>query len=160
MTVCYKPKRFYVSERNINYIQDYKIRNETGDDSTALRMILNEHSEFKNRLFDLNYLAVALKNELIQDMQKVLSENILEEIRRVRLGTNNTDRNTQILIELLASWMIQSNIEAITSTDKYKPDFLKFAESIVSTRISHKKQKKDDKLQSKVSGGNTDVNVQ
>lgn len=159
MSVEYKPKRFYISEQNIKYVQDYKNLKETGDDSTALRLILNEHREMKNHLFDLNYIAVALKNELIKDFRDVISEALLEEIRRVRLGTNNTDRNTQVLIELVTSWMVQSNIEAIMSTDKLKPDFLKFAESVVATRITHKKQKKDAK-NNPGAGGNVNVNIQ
>lgn len=159
MSVEYKPKRFYFSEQNIKYVQDYKNLKETGDDSTALRLILNEHREMKNHLFDLNYITAALKNELIQELEKVISDAVLEEIRRVRLGTNNTDRNTQVLIELLTSWMVQSNIDAIFSTDKVKPDFLKFAESVVSTRITHKKQKKDAK-NNPGAGGNVNANIQ
>lgn len=148
MSVKFKVKRLSLSEANISYIQDYKIRNEIADDSTALRMILKEHKEYKNHLFDLNYISESLKHGIISNVNEVISKTLLEELRRIRLGTNNTDRNTQILIELIQGWMLLSNIDGITSTDNHKPDFLTFVETVVSARISDKKQKKDEKLNS------------
>lgn len=155
----FKIKRFYLSDRNIEYLQDVKESKELSDDSVAIRTIINEHRELKAHLFDLNYIINNLKVELIKDVSKFISSHVLEEIRRVRMGTNNTDRNSQVLIELLTSYMEQSNIVAIASTDKHKPPFLSFAESVVHTRITHQKQKKDDKLNSITNGENVHARI-
>lgn len=136
-------KRWTVSEDNIQYIQDYKVLNDFNSESETIRMILKEHEEYKKKIFDLNYISESIKHDLLKSVSGVISETILEELRRVRLGTNNTDRNTQILLELLQGWMVLSNVQAITSTENIKPDFLNFAESVVKNRIVHQKQKKD-----------------
>lgn len=138
-------KKIKLTDKEMEYIQTFKELKTVTDDSTALRLIIDEHQELKNRMFDLNYITNCLKAELIKDVSKFISADVLEEIRRVRLGTNNTDRNTQVLIELVTSWMILNDIEAISSTDKFKPEFLKFAEGVVHKRITLKKQLKDNK---------------
>ncbi|OLP64753.1 hypothetical protein BACPU_23430 [Bacillus pumilus] len=72
-----------------------------------------------------------------------VNETISNELNRVRLGTNNADRNTQILIELLQGFMQMQNIERIMTTDMHKPLFLTEAESLVQEKITMKKQRKD-----------------
>jgi hypothetical protein len=139
-------KHWYVSKNNLDYVQDYKILNGLQNESETIRMIIKEHEEYKKKVFDLNYISEAIKHELLKSVSNVISETILEELRRVRLGTNNTDRNTQILLELLQGWMYMSNVQAITTTNDFKPDFFVFAESIVQNRIIHQKQKKDTKI--------------
>jgi len=139
-------KRFTISSNNLDYVQSYKDLNDFNNDSETLRMIIKEHEEYKKRIFDLNYISESIKNDLLSSVSNVITETILDELRRVRLGTNNTDRNTQILLELLQGWMYISKVQAITSTDDFKPDFFLFAESKVKNRIIHQKQKKDAKI--------------
>lgn len=138
-----KKKRWTVTQDNEEYIQNFKILNDLNSESAALRFILKEHEDYKKKIFDLNYISESIKQELLKSVSDVISENILKELRRVRLGTNNTDRNTQILIELVQGWMVLSNVEAITATENFKPDFLSFVESVVQNRITNQKQKKD-----------------
>jgi hypothetical protein len=58
------------------------------------------------------------------------------------LGTNNADRNTQILIELLQGYIQMQNLEHIVTTDIYKPEFLTEIENLVHERITTMKQKR------------------
>lgn len=80
-------------------------------------------------------------------IQEEYKRNFETELKRIRLGTNSTDRNTQILIELLQGFMIMKNINRIPLTKDYKAQFLKDAEQLVKERITHLKQKKDSKEQ-------------
>ncbi|WP_133538373.1 hypothetical protein [Kurthia zopfii] len=96
--------------------------------------ILEEHKELNKNHWNLQYIA--------QTVAHTVNERISTELNRVRLGTNNTDRNTQILIELLQGFMQLRNVEHIPTIDLYKPEFLIHAENTVKERIAHQKQRK------------------
>lgn len=76
---------------------------------------------------------------------ELVNATLSKEINRVRLGTNNTDRNTQILIELLQGHMQLQNIKHIPTTDLVKSEFLTDAENFVKDRIANQKQRKHSK---------------
>jgi hypothetical protein len=138
-------KRYYLDDEWHDYIAQYKVEKGFGTVNNALTNILIEHKELSNKLFDLRFIVGELSNELLKGMKNSLHESVAEEMRRIRLGTNNTDRNTQILIELLQAYMFVNNVTEITTTDVFKPEFLNQAERIVHDRIIHQKQKKDSK---------------
>lgn len=144
MTADKKLFHFRLNENQISYIDDVKEEGYSNR-SDALIFILNEHKELKNKLFDLNYIVNQFKNEMIILLQEEYKKNYETELKRIRLGTNNTDRNTQILIELMHGSMIVNNVNHIPSTNDYKAKFLKDTEQLVKDRIAHLKQKKDSK---------------
>lgn len=134
--------RYYLNEDSIEYIEDHKFKKGFGTNNTALNDILIEHKELSIKLFDLQYIVEQLKKELLLEMKNGLHETVAEEMKRIRLGTNNTDRNSQILIELIQGLMVVNNVKAITTTSDYKPGFLEQAEKIVNEKIINQKQKK------------------
>lgn len=138
-------KRYRLEEEWINYIEEYKDINGSHNLSGALKSILIEHKELSNKLFDLRFITNQIKQELLQEIDNGIKKNVETEMKRIRLGTNNTDRNTQILIELLQGFMVASNKDTIATTDLYKPDFLVEAETVVHERIANLKQKKHSK---------------
>lgn len=85
--------------RNVNYdyLEDYQIVNDYKHIGEALDVILAEHKELKNKHWNLQYIS--------HTVAETVNERISNELKRVRLGTNNTDRNTQKLIELLQGYM-------------------------------------------------------
>lgn len=137
---------FRLNEDHISYIDDIKEEGYSNR-SDALISILNEHKELKNKLFDLNFIVNQFKYEMSVLIQEEYKRNFETELKRIRLGTNSTDRNTQILIELLQGFMIMKNVNRIPLTKDYKAQFLKDAEQLVKERITHLKQKKDSKEQ-------------
>ena len=134
--------RYYLTEDSIEYIEDHKFKKGFGRSNAALTDILNEHKELSGKLFDLQYIVAELKKDLLLEMKKGLHETVAEEMKRIRLGTNNTDRNSQILIELIQGLMVVNNVQGITTTSDFKPEFLNQAEQIVQERIVNQKQKK------------------
>ncbi|MCP3763741.1 hypothetical protein NLX67_15305 [Domibacillus sp. A3M-37] len=133
-------KRYYLEPHWHEYIED---KGHNG--SSALETILIQHKEYSNNLFDLRFIINQIKQELLQEIDNGIKKNVEVEMKRIRLGTNNTDRNTQVLIELLQGFMVASNKDTITTTDLYKPDFLAEAETVVHERIANLKQKKHSK---------------
>jgi len=127
--------RARVKNVNYEYLEDYQITNDFGNMSETLDVILQEHKELKKNNWNLQYITHTVATRV--------NETISNELNRVRLGTNNADRNTQILIELLQGFMQMQNIEHIMTTDMHKPVFLTDAESLVQEKITMMKQRKD-----------------
>lgn len=135
-------KRFYLNENWIQYIEEVRVQEGFETSNNALTHILSEHKKLSNNLFNLQFIVSELKREFSSEIQNSIQNGVSEEMKRIRLGTNNTDRNTQILIELLQGFMFINNIKSITTTNDYKPDFLTQTEKVVHERITHLKQKK------------------
>jgi len=116
--------------------------------SEALNQILLEYDEFKNQKFDLTIIASLLKTEIIAEMRSALheqmKEEVTEELSRIRMGTNNTDRNSQILLELVTA-KIQSDFNddgILIFSNLQTPEFLDEAKKVVGDRITKQIQKK------------------
>lgn len=133
-------KQFRIRLRYVNYdyLEDYQITNDYSNMGEALDVILEEHKELKKKHWNLQYIS--------HTVAEIVNERISNELTRVRLGTNNTDRNTQILIELLQGYMELQNVQHIPTTDMYKPEFLSHTEEVVRSRITKMKQRKDSKV--------------
>ncbi|WP_342514296.1 hypothetical protein MKY34_05995 [Sporosarcina sp. FSL K6-1522] len=126
--------RARVKNINYDYLEDYQIVNDYSNIGETLDAILEEHKELKKNNWNLHYIAHSVAN--------VVNESISNELNRIRLGTNNTDRNTQVIIELVQGFMQMENLEHIPTTDIYKPTFLTATESVIQDRITHQKQRK------------------
>jgi len=129
--------RARVKNRNYEYLEDYKIINDYRNFGEALDAILEEHKELDDKTWSLQYVSESIATQV--------NNTLTDELKRIRLGTNNTDRNTQILIEVLQGFMQMQNIEYIITTNDLKPTFLNEAESVVQDRIAHQKQRKHSK---------------
>ncbi|WP_455678122.1 hypothetical protein [Sharpea azabuensis] len=95
---------------------------------------MNEHRKLKKNEWSLNYIAQAVTENLYH--------NLKEELTRIRLGTNNTDRNTQILIELINGIMIHDSVDDIITSDTLESKGLETAKRTVQERIEVKRQKR------------------
>lgn len=129
--------RARVKNINYDYLEDYQIVNDFGNIGETLDAILEEHKELKKNDWSLQYIAHTVSTQV--------NNTLSTELNRVRLGTNNTDRNTQILIELLQGFMQMQNLEHIMTTDLVKPSFLTDVENLVQEKITHQKQRKHNK---------------
>lgn len=133
-------KRFRFSEESWEYIQEYARKNNIPYNNRVINYIVEEHKEFTSLNEDK-------EQEFVERISEKISKEINDEIRRIRLGTNNTDRNTQIIIELLNSYFVQNDINSLISTADMKNEALKLAEDAVQKRIQKQKQKRDERTQ-------------
>lgn len=138
--------RFNLNEDTIDYIEAYTVNNRIprDDRNEGLERILQEHKELKKNEFSLEYITDTVTENVTRSVQVSLQQSISKEINRVRLGTNNIDRNTQIIIELVQGFMQMQNLEHIVTTDLNKPEFLLDTEKLIQERINLLKQKKDN----------------
>lgn len=142
-----KQRRFTISEHTFDYLEDYAYKNNIpyASISTALENIVDEHKNQDENEFKLNHVIDKISDEVVKSVQIEFKKSISNEINKVRLGTNNVDRNTQILIELLQGYMQSRNVNHILSTDDNFPPFLEKTNQLIKERITVQKQKKDSK---------------
>ena len=142
-------KRFRLSTEALSYIEEYTDNNDIprGNQTEGLERIIKEHKQLSKQNWNLQYITETVTDNVTRSVQVALQKSIANDINKVRLGTNNADRNTQILIELLQGFMQMQNVEQIVTTDIYKPTFLTEAENLVQENITTMKQKKDNKNQ-------------
>lgn len=129
--------RARIKNKNYDYLEDYKIINDFSNFGEALDIILEEHKELEKKTWSLQYVSESVANQTKYALE--------DELKRIRLGTNNTDRNTQILIEFIQGFMQDNNIEHIITTKENEPAFIKTVENLIQERISKQKQRKHSK---------------
>lgn len=137
--------RLRIREEVLEYIKDFAEGNNLSYKSTsqALEQIIYEHKEYTKNNWSLQYISETVSESVKQSVQATIQNTISSQINKVRLGTNNVDRNTQILIELLQGYMQMQNMTHIMTTDLNKPDFLNDVENLVHNRITEQKIRRD-----------------
>ncbi|WP_341963658.1 hypothetical protein NM897_17385 (plasmid) [Planococcus maritimus] len=131
-----------ISKESLEYLKDFALVKGLKKPNKALDYILKDYADLEKQRFDLRFVANSLKEEIIKEVRLAVKEEVAEEMKRIRLGTNNTDRNTQVIIELLQAKLVADNNNTLIFTDTFKPEFLEEAEAVVQERISNKVQKK------------------
>lgn len=136
--------RFKITQENLDFLRDFAEQKNFSKNSPhkALDYILNDYRQLDLQRFDLRFVANELKNDLLAEVRNAVKDEVATEMKRIRLGTNNTDRNTQILIELLQGFMVAMNQSTLTTTDLFKPKFLDEVEQVVQERINNLMLKK------------------
>jgi|SRR5690625_3370734 len=131
--------QFRARVKNVNYdlLEDYMILNDYGNIGEALDAMIAEHKELSTQSWSLRYASSVVASRVSDAMTK--------ELKKILLGTNNTDRNTQILIELIQGYMQGENINHIINTDDNMPPFLEETKELIHERITKQKQRKDSR---------------
>lgn len=132
-------KEFRLTDFEIKYIKEYADIHDCTE-TTAIKKIIQEHSQsHQNNATDF----------LVKEIADGVCENLSKLLTRVRLGVNNADRNSQILIELL-NCMYANNPNYFFIERKQEVTLR--AEDTVKKRIEHFRIKKLDSEVEKNSG--------
>ncbi|ELC8463989.1 hypothetical protein QYB71_003136 [Clostridium perfringens] len=137
-----KKSGYTISDKAKDYIREFKMINKLPSQSQALEQILEEHKllKRKSREEELKLLA----NNLCEKLMK----EIMKEFKGTKLGINNIDRNTQIIIEMLNGYYLKEMVGKIVTTTgettevARKSEALEIAEAEVKTRIHKAKIRK------------------
>ena len=125
-------KEFRLSDVELNYLQEYaETHNCTS--TTALKKIIKQHSESSENQ-TTKFLAKEIADSVCENLDNLLT--------RLRLGVNNADKNSQIIIELLNSIYAQNPDYFIINL---KQKATQEAEEIVRKRIENFRVKRLDK---------------
>lgn len=139
--------RYRIDEETHQYLKDYAITNDLPRESSsmALDLIIKEHKQLVSEKVNTNLLSQVVSHNVSSAVEEMIEAGIAKEMKKIRLGTNNTDRNTQKLIELLQGLMQLQNIEHIMTTDMNAPPFLQQVDELIEARITEQKQRKDNR---------------
>ncbi|MCX0354756.1 hypothetical protein LI064_09540 [Clostridium perfringens] len=129
---------YTISDKAKDYIRDFKMTNNLPSQSQALEKILEEHKFLKRKS----------REEELELLASSLCKKIMNEFKGTKLGINNIDRNTQIMIEMLNGYYLKQMVGKIATTTgettevARKSEALEIAEAEVKTRIHKAKIRK------------------
>ena len=133
-----KKSGYTISDKAKDYIREFKMTNNLPSQSQALEQILEEHKFLKRKSRD----------EELELLASSLCKKIMKEFKGTKLGINNIDRNTQIMIEMLNGYYLKQMVGKIATTTgettevARKSEALEIAEAEVKTRIHKAKIRK------------------
>lgn len=128
-------KMFVVSKENLNYIEEVKEKNHLKYNSEALELIIREHRNNSDITTEV----------MINLIGEKLSEKLKAELLGIKKASNESDKNTQIIIELLNGLFVKSGYKILATTGDIKCKAIDNATEFVEKRIASKRVAKLDR---------------
>lgn len=128
-------KEYKLDEKYIEYIEEVRENNHLKYNSEALGLIIREH---KNNSDITTEIMIKLIGEKIAEQLKV-------ELLGIKKASNETDKNTQILIELFNGLFVKSGYTILSTTGEIKCEAIDKATEFVEKRIASKRVSKLDR---------------
>ena len=125
---------FKLSETTLNYLNEYSEENSLNRTQSLEKIVL----ENKKSQAEYNEKLTKLIVDKIDDKYKNLFTHL-------RLSTNFTDRNTQIMMEMLNSIIVGLDLKYTFTSRLSKSKIWEESEQFVSEKIAGYKQMKDNK---------------
>ncbi|WP_302782906.1 hypothetical protein [Clostridium saudiense] len=119
-----KRKDYMLSEKNIEYIEEVKEKNNLKYNSEALDLIIREHRQNSD----------ITTEAMIKLIAKEVSEQIKLDFKGIKKASNDTDRNTQILLEMINGFFVISEYGRLATTEDVIAPALTRASEIVDKR--------------------------
>lgn len=119
------------------YIQDYMAEHKLRFPGEAIMDICKKYREEKKKEWSLDYITETVS----ENLHGVLKS----ELKKIRLGTNSADKNTQILIEYMNGLFAHHNFQGLLTTKYKELDSTRIAREVVENRILNQRQKRLDK---------------
>ncbi|WBY64690.1 hypothetical protein [Thermocaproicibacter melissae] len=126
-------KNLYYDESTLDYIQKYKDEHHLPTLTAAIASIVDEHRH-RN---DIDTTEV-----VIQHIARRVAELLDDKLTRIRLGVNNADRNSDIIIMLLNTLLGYQELTSLITEDTPQ---LQRAREIEKERIQNFREKKLDR---------------
>lgn len=128
-----KRKEFLLTDDDYNYIEKVKEENNLKYPGEALSLIIREHNNTTNQ---------TVADILIEK----ISENLVDELKKLRASTNKNNRNSEIILEWLNGVSIKENYSPFYTREEKYHEGLKELEEIVDKRIEKQTTKKWDSV--------------
>ena len=117
-------KIYMLSQKNLEYIEEVKEKNNLKYNSEALDLIIREHRQ--NSDITTEAMIKLIANEV--------SEKIKLDVRGIKKSSNEADRNTQILLEMINGFFVISDYGRLATTEDIIAPALTRATEIVNKR--------------------------
>ncbi|MBD8114379.1 hypothetical protein BMG_5811 (plasmid) [Priestia megaterium] len=133
-TKCYM---IILEKETDQYIQDYIAGHKLRFPGEAIMDICQKYREEKKKEWSLDTIMEAV-SENLHDVPR-------DELKKLRLGINSVDKNTQIFIEFMNGLYFYHNYHGIMTTNLQEVGVTKIAEEVVEERILKQRQQRLDK---------------
>lgn len=117
-------KIYMLSQKNLEYIEEVKEKNNLKYNSEALDLIIREHRQNSD----------ITTEAMIKLIAKEVSEQIKLDLKGIKKASNDTDRNTQILIEMINGFFVISEYGRLATTEDVIAPALTRASELVDKR--------------------------
>lgn len=117
-------KMFVISKKNLEYIEEVKEKNNLKYNSEALDLIIREHRQNSD----------ITTEAMIKLIAKEVSEQIKLDFKGIKKASNDTDRNTQILLEMINGFFVISEYGSLATTEDVIAPALTRASELVDKR--------------------------
>ena len=117
-------KIYMLSKKNLEYIEEVKEKNNLKYNSEALDLIIREHRQNSD----------ITTEAMIKLIAKEVSEQIKLDFKGIKKASNDTDRNTQILLEMINGFFVISEYGRLATTEDVIAPALTRASEIVDKR--------------------------
>ena len=117
-------KEYKMTEKNVEYIEEVKEKNNLKYSSEALDLIIREHRQNSD----------ITTEAMIKIIAKEVSEQIKGDMKEIKNVSNDTDRNTQILIEMINGFFVISDYRRLATTEDIIAPALTRASELVDKR--------------------------
>lgn len=135
-------RHFTITEDTLDYLKKVKNENSLSSISLALEMVVSEHEKRSK-----------IKTEdTAKLMAKEIGKVLKDDVDKFKVSARETDKNVQILIEMLNGYLIKEGIGDIVTTSGLTTEFamespaLKIAKEEVKKRLHRNKIMKANKI--------------
>lgn len=97
---------YSLSEKSIEYIEEYKANNAISSKALALDKIIKEHKSKSNVSIEITAKLIA--NEI--------SKIFKDDVNKSKISSRETDKNVQIMLEMMNGYMLQEFKKEIATT--------------------------------------------
>ena len=117
-------KEYKMTEKNVEYIEEVKEKNHLKYSSEALDLIIREHRQNSD----------ITTEAMIKIIAKEVADQIKGDMKEIKNVSNDTDRNTQILIEMINGFFVISDYRRLATTEDIIAPALTRASELVDKR--------------------------
>lgn len=127
-------KIYMLSKKNVDYIEELKEKKDLKYNSEALDLIIREHRTNSDMTTEV----------MIKLIGERLAEQLKAELLGIKKASNASDKNTQIIIELLNGLFVKNGYKLLATTDDIKCETIDRTKKIVEERIAKQRVAKLD----------------
>lgn len=127
-------KIYMLSKKNVDYIEELKEKRDLKYNSEALDLIIREHRTNSDMTTEV----------MIKLIGEKLAEQLKAELLGIKKASNASDKNTQIIIELLNGLFVKNGYKLLATTDDIKCETIDRTRKIVEDRIAKQRVAKLD----------------
>lgn len=128
-------KIYMLSKKNVDYIEELKEKRDLKYNSEALDLIIREHRTNSDMTTEV----------MIKLIGEKLAEQLKAELLGIKKASNETDKNTQIIIELLNGLFVKNGYKLLATTGDIKCKAIDNATEFVEKRIASQRVAKLDR---------------